>query len=110
MITKSNLCCKLCHSFIYSYLIVKKSKAAGSSPCCNKPGPGLLSLAWLRENATDILVKIEVPCNTTAKLILPDNNLIAKDSNGKEMEIKNGGINNYVTLLSGLCAITVVSK
>lgn len=71
---------------------------------------GLTSIAWLRENANNILVRIEVPCNTTGKLVLPDNNLIAKDANGKVMEVKNDGKNSYVEFSSGKWEIRIFSK
>ncbi len=71
---------------------------------------GVASIVWVRENTKDILVKIEVPCNATGKLVLPDNNLVANDANGKVMDIKNDGMNIYVVLASGKWAINVVSK
>ncbi len=71
---------------------------------------GLTSIAWLRENVNEILVKIEVPCNATGKLILPDNDMLAQGKKGKMMKIENDGKNNYVMLASGKWAVKIVSK
>lgn len=71
---------------------------------------GLTSIEWMRENANNILVKIEVPCNAAGKLILPNNDLLAKDKKGKSLGIKNDGANNYVMLASGKWEIKVISK
>ncbi|MDQ2862781.1 MAG: hypothetical protein M3R50_03850 [Bacteroidota bacterium] len=42
--------------------------------------------------------------------ILPSNDLIAKDANGKVMEVKNDGTNSHVALPSGKWETRIFSK
>ncbi len=69
---------------------------------------GYTSIAWKRQNAKEIAVKIAVPCNATGKLVLPEHDLMAKDVNGKILKIENDGTNNYILLPSGKEEISIV--
>ena len=71
---------------------------------------GKISIAWVRTNANACSLKLEVPCNTTGKLILPVKNLLAEEKNGKEIAIKNDGAENYILLPSGKHEIRIFSK
>ncbi len=71
---------------------------------------GYTSIEWKRPNAKEIAVKIEVPCNATGKLILPDIHLLVKEDDGKILKISNDGANNYIMLPAGKKEIRIIKK